>query len=369
MGKKLRGWNIMGQKPVHDERNVSGVEKTTVPMADSASRARHSPSVTIICLIGALILFGGLVLGGIIDGARESLQKNAEIASDDSHQSSVLGEVALGEGPPDLTPGPVAQPPQSEPEQHELDFPIEQIAPLPFLGIVVGSDTDEGVRIHKVLPGSAAAQADLLANDLILLANAKQVDTPEAFRKQISQAGVGGWLEMELHRDNESMVVETLVGAQLPPSHNGFDAEVAYLGVNIGVVAADALDIPLPGINGVTVLGVEPDSPAWRSGVRERDVIVSIDDEETSDAQKFVEMILSRQPGDVIHLMIYREVLDNVIELDVALGVRKFFGNIPDTDLHASNERGIAVDGLPPQINTFVFPQDCPPEDDMMNCM
>jgi membrane-associated protease RseP (regulator of RpoE activity) len=339
----------------------SEAQRTSAQTADGPRQANRSFAAVVTLIIGALILFGGLILSGAIGDTLGRFQTDTELAS----------EPEASRGLP-FDREPLA--PQFGTGQRDPDLSVVQYALVPFLGVVVGGDADGGARVQEVLPGTPAAKAGLMANDLIVLANGERVNTSEALREQIFEAAIGGVLEIEFRRNDTTLTGETTIGALLPAAHPGLEDQVAYLGVNIGLLpveSAQTLDMQLPDRSGVRVLGVEPDSPARRAGIRERDVLVSIDHDEVADVRTFVETLMTRKPGDVVRLMVHRDDSDDFVEFEVALGVRQFFGNIPSLDLGPRVERdaAMAVDGLPPGVHFFGLPQGCPPEDVVLSCL
>jgi S1-C subfamily serine protease len=224
-------------------------------------------------------------------------------------------DVTLGATPSDLERELV---PERVPLPGSPEFPA---GATPFLGVVVGDEEEGGVLVAEVLPGSPAEEAGLREGDVILSANGEPADTLEQLRDLILEAGVGGHLEMEILRDGERREVVAVLGSESPPGLPDFPSEAAFLGVTVETFTSEmAGDLELPYEPGVLILGVEPDSPAARVGLRERDVIVSANDHRVRDAPEFVELVHAHNPGDVLALIVLREGEERAFE--VALGAR-----------------------------------------------
>ncbi len=108
-----------------------------------------------------------------------------------------------------------------------------------------------------------------------------------------------------------------------------------WLGVEIADVTAEkAKDLKLSAVRGVIVDGVEPDSPAAKAGIKEKDVITQYDGQPVEGAVQFRRLIRETPPGRSITLEISRGgSLQNV---SVELGdrtdvyVRKMKGKMRD---------------------------------------
>ncbi len=111
--------------------------------------------------------------------------------------------------------------------------------------------------------------------------------------------------------------------------------EGGWLGVEIAEVTAEkAKDLKLSAVRGVIVDGVEPDSPAAKAGIKEKDVITQYDGQPVEGAVQFRRLIRETPPGRSITLEISRAgSLQNIF---VELGdrtdvyVRKMKGKMRD---------------------------------------
>ena len=72
------------------------------------------------------------------------------------------------------------------------------------------------------------------------------------------------------------------------------------------------------GLRGVPVEGVVPRSPSAAAGVRAGDVIQSLDGSEVLDANKLLQVLAKRQPGDKVKLGFLRERASHEVEVVLA---------------------------------------------------
>lgn len=111
--------------------------------------------------------------------------------------------------------------------------------------------------------------------------------------------------------------------------------EGGWLGVEIAEVTAEkAKDLKLSAVRGVIVDGVEPDSPAAKAGIKEKDVITQYDGQPVEGAVQFRRLIRETPPGRSITLEISRG--GSLLNISVELGdrsdvyVRKMKGKMRD---------------------------------------
>ncbi|MDP6702739.1 MAG: trypsin-like peptidase domain-containing protein, partial [Candidatus Latescibacteria bacterium] len=121
-----------------------------------------------------------------------------------------------------------------------------------------------------------------------------------------------------------------------------------YLGVSMEteltqeLIAERGLALERP--RGVYLSGVKPQSPAARGGLRDGDVILSIDGSDVNHSNQIQTLIYGRDPGDAIELQIVRD--NQPLQLAVILGERE-----DDRRLAQGHRRisrlGLSVERLP----------------------
>jgi len=111
--------------------------------------------------------------------------------------------------------------------------------------------------------------------------------------------------------------------------------EGGWLGVEIAEVTAEkAKDLKLSAVRGVIVDGIEPDSPAAKAGIKEKDVITQYDGQPVEGAVQFRRLIRETPPGRSVTLEISRS--GSLQNISVELGdrtdvyVRKMKGKMRD---------------------------------------
>jgi serine protease Do/serine protease DegQ len=138
----------------------------------------------------------------------------------------------------------------------------------PDLAGALDIDVSSGALISQVLPDSAAADAGLREGDVVTAVNGRSIDSAGDLRNVIGLSRAGEKVELEYLRDGDRLVQEVVIRA-VEAEISFTDPASKYLeGATLGESSEDE--------TGVVVLKVEPGSGAWRSGLREQDVILSI---------------------------------------------------------------------------------------------
>lgn len=81
-----------------------------------------------------------------------------------------------------------------------------------------------------------------------------------------------------------------------------------YIGIDgqdMNAVAARLLGIDH--VNGIVVLSIAPNGPAQKAGLKEKDVIISIDDNKVINSQGVMEMVTEIRPGTHVNLGVLRD--------------------------------------------------------------
>jgi hypothetical protein len=156
----------------------------------------------------------------------------------------------------------------------------------------------------------------------------------------------------------------------------------SYLGVDIADITSDRLGVlKLKEEKGVEVTMVDQDAPAGKAGIKEHDVILSINGTAVESKTQLHRMIHEIPPGRVVTLGLSRDGQPMTIKAQLADRSREFahswpmgtdtdkdihiqippIPNLPDFDLpnigvvyvHSSMRSGVMVENLTPQLGEF----------------
>ena len=172
----------------------------------------------------------------------------------------------------------------------------------PELAKEFGVDHDGGALIAQVMANSPAAEAGLGAGDVIISVNRKSVGSGSDLRNFIGLLRVGARVDLVVVRNGEEISIHLKVGA-IEEARTEPGSDVPKLkGAAFGTIPQSS---PFYGrVKGVYVVGVVPNSPAWESGLREDDVITSVNRRPVADPGEL--MAVAAQGGGSLLLNIIR---------------------------------------------------------------
>jgi Do/DeqQ family serine protease len=147
----------------------------------------------------------------------------------------------------------------------QLGVVIQDLTPDLAQAFNIG-ESQRGVVIAQVQPGSSAAKAGLQAGDVVVSVDAKPVDNAAELRNEIGSRRIGEVLKMTVLRDGKSRSVEVRVGEPIADVAAASDIHPFLQGAKLE---------PRSDGHGIKVIAIEPGSAAQQSGLQIGDVIQS----------------------------------------------------------------------------------------------
>ncbi len=129
------------------------------------------------------------------------------------------------------------------------------------------SESQRGVVIAQVQPGSAAAKAGLQAGDIAVSIDAKPVENAAELRNEIGSRRIGETIKMTVLRDGRSRSIDVKIGEPI--------AEVATTS-DIHPFLQGAKLEPKSDGHGIKVVAIDSGSAAQSAGLQVGDVIMSV---------------------------------------------------------------------------------------------
>lgn len=163
----------------------------------------------------------------------------------------------------------------------------------PDLAEAFGIKDQHGAVVNSVLPDSPAADAGLQPGDVITAINKKPVKSASDVRNTIGLIPVGDTVRFDILRNgkHKSLTAKIATGKGWGMGPNALNPRLA--GVTVGDIEKDN---PYFGkINGVVVQDVDNSSPAWRSGLRQGDIITSVDRVPVKNLKAFLNAVKGKQ--------------------------------------------------------------------------
>jgi len=167
-----------------------------------------------------------------------------------------------------------------------------------------------GALVSNVAPGSPAEKAGLQPGDVVRAVDGRPVGTSSDLSSRVASLGPGSRVALAILRDGAEKTIDVKIGtfpdeqvaeAKGPEGHGRLGVTVSTLTPEV----AQSLDVPA-GEHGVVIERVEPGSAADAAGLRERDVVVSVDGRAVADAGAFRTDVEKVRSGDVLRLRVRR---------------------------------------------------------------
>ncbi len=199
-----------------------------------------------------------------------------------------------------------------------------------------------GAMISDVLEGSPAAEAGLLAGDLITSVGETAITGMGDLADAIASHSPGDEVELTVERDGEAISLtvalgahpddeaKAFIGVRIAPGHHfRMDMEGSELDRRRQHGGRFGFGLPhwgrfnnLPFASGVPegalVMGVQDEGPASVAELQEGDVIIAVDETEITNRQDLVDALANHSPGDEVVLTVNR--MDEILSATVTLG-------------------------------------------------
>lgn len=152
-------------------------------------------------------------------------------------------------------------------ERPTMDQPSQQpMSDRPALGIRL-EDTDNGVTIREVLPGSAAEKAGLKADDIIVKLGDTEITSAQQAVEAVRALAVGDTLTIEVKRGDENVTVTATLESMVPNVPN-MQTMPGDAGIGIAYNGTDQT---------WTIQALSDSNPLYEAGLRQGDVITQFD--------------------------------------------------------------------------------------------
>ncbi len=176
-----------------------------------------------------------------------------------------------------------------------------------------GLDKPKGVQVGEVLKDSPAQKAGLKQDDIILKLNDLEVISRDQLIAWVGSQAPDTRIAMTIWRDKALKTI-TLTLAERPADEalaseeGGSSGQVDKLGIEVQELTRPlARQYGYEGEEGVIIASIDPNSVADRKGLREGDLILSVNDDATPNVRAFRTALRDVKPGGVVYMRIMRE--------------------------------------------------------------
>ncbi len=158
------------------------------------------------------------------------------------------------------------------------------------------STVDSGALIALVEPGSAAEEAGLRVDDIIVEINGEKISGAAELRNAIGLMGSGENVKIGYIRDGEEKSTTAVLGQQRVTRSVGSD-------IHPGLEGAEFASSSATSTGGVEVTGVEPGSPAAQRGLRPGDIITAVNRRPVRNLEQLTEIA---RANSILFLLVQR---------------------------------------------------------------
>ena len=144
----------------------------------------------------------------------------------------------------------------------------------PQLAKALGVKQQEGAVVTQVAPDSPAAKAGLKTGDVIVKVDGKAVRSAAELRNTVGLMQIGQTVTMDILRDGKPEQIKARIEKAKQTKQEAGKINKRLKGAELGNITPD--NPQYGSVQGVLVLKVERDSPAWDAGLRKGDVIRSV---------------------------------------------------------------------------------------------
>jgi len=160
----------------------------------------------------------------------------------------------------------------------------------------LGAEVDSGALVSAIEPDSAAEEAGLLVDDIIVRVDEKKISNSSELRNAIGLKGSGEEVDIEYVRNGKSRNASATLGQRQMSQSDGGDLHPGLLGAQFADASANSA-------SGVEVTAVEPGSPAAQRGLRAGDVISAVNRRPVQDLQQLRTIA---QGNSILFLLVQR---------------------------------------------------------------
>jgi S1-C subfamily serine protease len=160
----------------------------------------------------------------------------------------------------------------------------------------LGAEVNRGALVSDIQPGSAAEEAGLQVDDIIVKVDNKRIDDSRALANAIGLKGSGERVEIELLRGGETRTVTATLGELTATESAGADIHPGLSGAQF------AAESPTSGA-GIEVSNVEPGSPAAQRGLRSGDIVIAVNRIAVRNLEQLLEIA---ERNEILFLLVRR---------------------------------------------------------------
>jgi serine protease Do len=175
------------------------------------------------------------------------------------------------------------------------------------LALSFGLNKPQGALIAQLDENGPGQASGLRVSDIILSFNDKEIQRSSDLPHIVGPIKPGTSVPATLMRKGEKVTLSVTIGSRNPPAtqNRSSQAEKSRIGAAIEDLTDSEREVI--GSDGVVVVGVLPDTPAAKAGLRKGDVIVQLGFEDITSVSTFVQVENALQKGKPLPIRFIRQ--------------------------------------------------------------
>ena len=173
----------------------------------------------------------------------------------------------------------------------------------PDIADALGLDHTSGALIAKIVEGSPAEKAGLKEGDIVTTLNGQDVKGSSHLKNLVGMLQMGSQAELGVMRSGKPLKVTVKIGkvdfAGSGGDQSAGDIEL-FKGARFSAIPSE--NHRYGKVEGVLVTAVEYGSPAWRAGLREDDIIVSVNQESVKTVDDLTKAAGKKTTGILLNI-------------------------------------------------------------------
>jgi serine protease Do len=190
----------------------------------------------------------------------------------------------------------------------------------------LGLSDSQGALIASVESGTPADKAGLKEQDVVLEIDGRKVVDDNDFRLRVAEHNPGDKVNLKIIRNGNIKNI-TVTLTERPddrPPQQLTEKETEKLGIKVANLTSDVVRrYGFEDEQGVIVVDVKQGSTAYRKGVREGDLITSVNREDVTNVRDYDRLMDKLKPGDVVLLRLKKRVGDSINTYYVTIRIEK----------------------------------------------
>ena len=170
----------------------------------------------------------------------------------------------------------------------------------PQLAQAFDLDLANGIIITQIEIGSPAHKAGLQVSDVIVSANGKKIRSASDMHNLVGLLRIGQLIDLELFRQGEKINLTAVIQAFEIPVVEGIRWNEKLAGAKIGEFRESSLQRGQ--VSYLQIVEVEPDSNAWKAGIRKGDILYSINKQLIRNHEEALEIIGRNLDGIILNI-------------------------------------------------------------------